>query len=114
MKLDAIYRNDIIRIDNTLGVEGFEEFKRCVSMDQKSHMMIYALDNLHTDSIVTNQATGALNINIEKLLQERHEDKQKISSMKIEMRQLQLKNTSAFIKVNNLLDEIGSLKKKLL
>ncbi|KAM0970477.1 hypothetical protein FF1_018551 [Malus domestica] len=88
-------------------------------MDQKrylvlSHMMIYALDNLHTDLIVMNQTTGALNRNIEKLLQERHEDKQKISSMKFEMKQLQLKNTSASMKVNKLPDEIGSLKKKLL
>ncbi|KAM2312455.1 hypothetical protein ACFXTH_022856 [Malus domestica] len=88
-------------------------------MDQKrylvlSHMMIYALDNLHTDSIVMNQTTRALNRNIEKLLQERHEDKQKISSMNFEMIQLQLKNTAASMKVNKLLDEIGSLKKKLL
>ncbi|CAN6679317.1 unnamed protein product [Malus baccata var. baccata] len=88
-------------------------------MDQKrylvlSHMMIYALDNLHTDSIVMNQTTGALNRNIEKLLQERLEDKQNISSMNTEMIQLQLKNTAASIKVNKLLDEIGSLKKKKL
>ncbi|KAM1650942.1 hypothetical protein ACFX14_003698 [Malus domestica] len=88
-------------------------------MDQKrylvlSHMMIYVLDNLHTDSIVTNQTTRALNRNIEKLLQFRHEDKQKISSMKFEMKQLQLKNTSVSMKVNKFLDEIGSLKKKLL
>ncbi|TQE06684.1 hypothetical protein C1H46_007750 [Malus baccata] len=87
-------------------------------MDQKrylvlSHMMIYALDNLHTDSIVMNQTTGALNRNIENLLQERLEDKQKISSMNTEMIQLQLKNTAASMKVNKLLDEIGSLKKKL-
>ncbi|KAM2212840.1 hypothetical protein ACFX1S_023097 [Malus domestica] len=52
--------------------------------------------------------------NIEKLLQERHENKQKISSMNFEMIQLQLKNTAASMKVNKLLDEIGSLKKKLL
>ncbi|KAB2623907.1 DNA ligase 1-like [Pyrus ussuriensis x Pyrus communis] len=86
MKFDAIYQKDIIGIDTTLGVEGFEEFKRCARMDQKrylvlSRMMLYALDNLHTNSIVTNQttgATGALNRKIEKLLQERHEDKQKI------------------------------------
>ncbi|KAM2342559.1 hypothetical protein ACFX1X_014941 [Malus domestica] len=52
--------------------------------------------------------------NIEKLLQERLEDKQKISSMNFEMIQLQLKNTAASMKVNKLLDEIGSLKKKLL
>ncbi|CAN6677957.1 unnamed protein product [Malus baccata var. baccata] len=77
-------------------------------------MMIYALDNLHTYSIVMNQTTGALNRNIEKLLQERHDDKQKISSMNFEMIQLQLKNTAASMKVNKLLDEIGSLKKKLL
>ncbi|CAN6575717.1 unnamed protein product [Malus baccata var. baccata] len=88
-------------------------------MDQKrylvlSHMMIYALDNLHTNSIVMNETTGALNRNIEKLLQERLEDKQKISSMNTEMIQLQLKNTAASMKVNKLLDEIGSLKKKLL
>ena len=119
MKLDEIYRKDIIGIDNTLGVEGFEEFKRCASVDQKrylvfSHMMIYALDNLHTDSIVTNQTTGALNRKIENLVQEQNEDKQKISSMKIEMRRLQLKNTAASMKVNKLLDEIGNLKKKLL
>ncbi|TQE12106.1 hypothetical protein C1H46_002309 [Malus baccata] len=36
MKFDAIYQKDIIGIDTILGVEGFEEFKRCVSMDQKS------------------------------------------------------------------------------
>ncbi|TQE07921.1 hypothetical protein C1H46_006454 [Malus baccata] len=94
-------------------------FERCVSMDQKrylvlSHMMIYALDNLHTDSIVMNQTTRALNRNIEKLLQERHKDKQKISSMKFEMKRLQLKNIAASMKVNKLLDEIGSLKKNLL
>ncbi|CAN6692122.1 unnamed protein product [Malus baccata var. baccata] len=88
-------------------------------MDQKrylvlSHMMIYALNNLHTDSIVMNQTTGSLNRNIENLLQERLEDKQKISSMNTEMIQLQLKNTAASMKVNKLLDEIGSLKKKLL
>ncbi|CAN6565433.1 unnamed protein product [Malus baccata var. baccata] len=88
-------------------------------MDQKrylvlSHMMIYTLDNLHTDSIVMNQTTGALNRNIENLLQERLEDKQKISSMNTKMIQLQLKNTAASMKVNKLLDEIGSLKKKLL
>ncbi|KAM1359158.1 hypothetical protein COP2_047411 [Malus domestica] len=52
--------------------------------------------------------------NIEKLLQERLEDKQKISSMNTEMIQLQLNNTGASMKVNKLLDEIGSLKKKLL
>ncbi|KAM2340224.1 hypothetical protein ACFX1X_019716 [Malus domestica] len=52
--------------------------------------------------------------NIEKLLQERLEDKQKISSMNFEMIQLQLKNIAASMKVNKLLDEIGSLKKKLL
>ncbi|KAM1644428.1 hypothetical protein ACFXTN_005715 [Malus domestica] len=52
--------------------------------------------------------------NIEKLLQERLEDKQKISSMNTEMIQLQLNNTAASMKVNKLLDEIGSLKKKLL
>ncbi|CAN6547282.1 unnamed protein product [Malus baccata var. baccata] len=97
MKFDASYQKDFIGIDNTLGVEDFEKFKRCASMDQKrylvlSHMMIYALDNLHTDSI----------------------DKQKISSMNTEMIQLQLKNTAASMKVNKLLDEIGSLKKKLL
>ncbi|CAN6567532.1 unnamed protein product [Malus baccata var. baccata] len=104
MKFDASYQKDFFGIDNTLGVEYFEKFKRCASMDQKrylvlSHMMIYALDNLHTDSIVMNQTTGALNRNIEKLLQERLEDKQKIT---------------ASMKVNKLLDEIGSLKKKLL
>ncbi|KAM1240591.1 hypothetical protein ACFX2I_046134 [Malus domestica] len=119
MKFDASYQKDFIGIDNTLGVEDFEKFKRCASMDQKrylvlSHMMIYALDNLHTDSIVMNQTTGALNRNIEKLLQERLEDKQKISSMNTEMIQLQLNNTGASMKVNKLLDEIGSLKKKLL
>ncbi|KAM2454763.1 hypothetical protein PS1_014838 [Malus domestica] len=119
MKFDASYQKDFIGIDNTLSVEDFEKFKRCASMDQKrylvlSHMMIYALDNLHTDSIVMNQTTGALNRNIEKLLQERLEDKQKISSMNFEMIQLQLKNTAASMKVNKLLDEIGSLKKKLL
>ncbi|CAN6542256.1 unnamed protein product [Malus baccata var. baccata] len=119
MKFDASYQKDFIGIDNTLGVEDFEKFKRCASMDQKrylvlSHMMIYALDNLHTDSIVMNQTTGSLNRNIENLLQERLEDKQKISSMNTEMIQLQLKNTAASMKVNKLLDEIGSLKKKLL
>ncbi|CAN6692176.1 unnamed protein product [Malus baccata var. baccata] len=119
MKFDASYQKDFFGIDNTLGVEEFENFKRCASMDQKrylvlSHMMIYALDNLHTDSIVMNETTGALNRNIEKLLQERLEDKQKISSMNTEMIQLQLKNTAASMKVNKLLDEIGSLKKKLL
>ncbi|RXH84958.1 hypothetical protein DVH24_041726 [Malus domestica] len=119
MKFDASYQKDFIGIDNTLGVEDFEKFKRCASMDQKrylvlSHMMIYALDNIHTNSIVMNQTTGALNRNIEKLLQERLEDKQKISSMNTEMIQLQLNNTAASMKVNKLLDEIGSLKKKLL
>ncbi|CAN6585637.1 unnamed protein product [Malus baccata var. baccata] len=119
MKFDASYQKDFFGIDNTLGVEEFENFKRCASMDQKrylvlSHMMIYALDNLHTDSIVMNETTGALNRNIEKLLQERLEDKQKISSMNTKMIQLQLKNTAASMKVNKLLDEIGSLKKKLL
>ncbi|CAN6712269.1 unnamed protein product [Malus baccata var. baccata] len=119
MKFDASYQKDFFGIDNTLGVEEFENFKRCASMDQKrylvlSHMMIYALDNLYTDSIVMNETTGALNRNIEKLLQERLEDKQKISSMNTEMIQLQLKNTAASMKVNKLLDEIGSLKKKLL
>ncbi|CAN6690711.1 unnamed protein product [Malus baccata var. baccata] len=119
MKFDASYQKDFIGIDNTLGVEDFEKFKRCASMDQKrylvlSHMMIYAIDNLRIDSIVMNQTTGALNRNIEKLLQERLEDKQKISSMNFEMIQLQLKNTTASMKVNKLLDEIGSLKKKLL
>ncbi|CAN6556000.1 unnamed protein product [Malus baccata var. baccata] len=119
MKFDASYQKDFIGIDNTLGVEDFEKFKRCASMDQKmylvlSHMMIYALDNLHTDSIVMNQTTGSLNRNIENLLQEQLEDKQKISSMNTEMIQLQLKNTAASMKVNKLLDEIGSLKKKLL
>ncbi|CAN6582753.1 unnamed protein product [Malus baccata var. baccata] len=104
MKFDASYQNDFFGIDNTLGVEDFEKFKRCASMDQKrylvlSHMMIYALDNLHTNSIVMNETTGALNRNIEKLLQERLEDKQKIT---------------ASMKVNKLLDEIGSLKKRLL
>ncbi|KAM1097205.1 hypothetical protein ACFX19_014888 [Malus domestica] len=88
MKFDASYQKDFIGIDNTLSVEDFEKFKRCASMDQKR--------------------------NIEKLLQERLEDKQKISSMNFEMIQLQLKNTAAFMKVNKLLDEIGSLKKKLL
>ncbi|KAM0990673.1 hypothetical protein ACFX2C_009157 [Malus domestica] len=88
MKFDASYQKDFIGIDNTLGVEDFEKFKRCASMDQKR--------------------------NIEKLLQERLEDKQKISSMNTEMIQLQLNNTSASMKVNKLLDEIGSLKKKLL
>ncbi|CAN6547406.1 unnamed protein product [Malus baccata var. baccata] len=119
MKFDASCQKDFIGIDNTLGVEDFEKFKRCASMDQKrylvlSHMMIYALDNLHTDSIVMNQTTGSHNRNIENLLQERLEDKQKISSMNTEMIQLQLKNTAASMKVNKLLDEIGSLKKKLL
>ncbi|CAN6586092.1 unnamed protein product [Malus baccata var. baccata] len=119
MKFDASYQKDFIGIDNTLGVEDFEKFKRCASMDQKrylvlSHMMIYALDNLHTDSIVMNQTTGSLNRNIENLLQERLEDKQKISSMNTEMIHLQLKNTTASMKVNKILDEIGSLKKKLL
>ncbi|CAN6700366.1 unnamed protein product [Malus baccata var. baccata] len=103
-QFDQLYQKDFIGIDNTLGVEDFEKFKRCASMDQKrylvlNHMMIYALDNLHTDSIVMNQTTGALNRNIENLLQERLEDKQKIT---------------ASMKVNKLLDEIGSLKKKLL
>ncbi|KAM2674017.1 hypothetical protein EV2_015251 [Malus domestica] len=88
MKFDASYQKDFFGIDNTLGVEDFEKFKRCASMDQKR--------------------------NIEKLLQERLEDKQKISSMNTEMIQLQLKNTAASMKVNKLLDEIGSLKKKLL
>ncbi|KAM2449589.1 hypothetical protein PS1_019677 [Malus domestica] len=88
MKFDASYQKDFFGIDNTLGVEDFEKFKRCASMDQKR--------------------------NIEKLLQERLEDKQKISSMNTEMIQLQLKNTTASMKVNKLLDEIGSLKKKLL
>ncbi|KAM2668566.1 hypothetical protein EV2_020148 [Malus domestica] len=88
MKFDASYQKDFIGIDNTLGVEDFEKFKRCASMDQKR--------------------------NIEKLLQERLEDKQKISSMNTEMIQLQLNNTAASMKVNKLLDEIGSLKKKLL
>ncbi|CAN6711774.1 unnamed protein product [Malus baccata var. baccata] len=73
MKFDASYQKDFFGIDNTLGVEDFEKFKRCASMDQKR--------------------------NIEKLLQERLEDKQKIT---------------ASMKVNKLLDEIGSLKKKLL
>ncbi|KAM1052825.1 hypothetical protein ACFX2I_000359 [Malus domestica] len=36
MKFDAIYQKDIIGIDTTLCVEGFEEFKRCASMNQKS------------------------------------------------------------------------------
>ena len=80
MKLDAIYQKDIIEIDTTLSVEGFEEFKRCASIYQKrylvlSQMMIYALDNLHIDSILTNQTTEALNKNIEKFLRERDEDK---------------------------------------
>ncbi|KAM1341434.1 hypothetical protein ACFX2F_005884 [Malus domestica] len=88
MKFDASYQKDFIGIDNTLGVEDFEKFKRCASMDQKR--------------------------NIEQLLQERLEDKQKISSMNTEMIQLQLNNTAASMKVNKLLDEIGSLKKKLL
>ncbi|KAM1382265.1 hypothetical protein ACFX2F_034749 [Malus domestica] len=88
MKFDASYQKDFFGIDNTLGVEDFEKFKRCASMDQKR--------------------------NIEKLLQERLEDKQKISSMNTEMIQLQLKNIAASMKVNKLLDEIGSLKKKLL
>ncbi|CAN6708562.1 unnamed protein product [Malus baccata var. baccata] len=36
MKFDASYQKDFFGIDNTLGVEDFEKFKRCASMDQKS------------------------------------------------------------------------------
>ncbi|KAM0976833.1 hypothetical protein PS2_019419 [Malus domestica] len=76
-------------------------------------MMMHAIDNLQTASIVSSQTTGKLKRDIEKLKEEKELNKKKISDMYAEIQQLRLKNAETSGKVNLLLNEIGILKNKL-
>ncbi|KAM1845791.1 hypothetical protein ACFX13_020052 [Malus domestica] len=76
-------------------------------------MMMHAIDNLQTASIVSSQTTRKLKRDIEKLKEEKELNKKKISDMYAEIQQLRLKNAETSGKVNLLLNEIGILKNKL-
>ncbi|KAM1034646.1 hypothetical protein EV2_039111 [Malus domestica] len=76
-------------------------------------MMMHAIDNLQTASVVSSQTTGKLKRDIEMLQEEKELNKKKVSDMDAKIQQLWLKNTEASRKVNLLLNDIGILKNKL-
>ncbi|RXH95458.1 hypothetical protein DVH24_007958 [Malus domestica] len=94
---------------NLKNVWGMEQMRYMVL----KQMMMHAIDNLQTASVVSSQTTGKLKRDIETLQEEKELNKKKVSDMDAEIQQLWLKNTEASRKVNLLLNDIGILKNKL-
>ena len=72
LKLNPDYQTHIHGIDTTLIDEMFNQIQKCTAMEHMrymvvKHMMMHAIDNLQTTSIVSGQTTGQLKRDIEKL-----------------------------------------------
>ena len=115
LKINPDYQTHIHGIDTTITDEMFNQIQKCTAMEPMrymvpKHMMIHAIDNLQTASVVSGQTTRQLKRDIEKLKEEKELNKKKINDMDAEIQQLRMKNAEASGKVNLLLNESGILK----
>ncbi|CAN6545087.1 unnamed protein product [Malus baccata var. baccata] len=117
-KLDAIHQRYIVGMDRTLSVDLFNEFKSARSIDQKRYltfktMMAYALDSSNKECVALRESNKMLNHEMKKILRQEELDKKKVNALNADTLSLQTKNSAASLKINEQLNEIGALKKKL-